>query len=57
MESGKIFKVRTDGSKLTKISDNRYDLINVIDGSIYASDEGKIFIIPSNGSKDPQLVE
>jgi hypothetical protein len=57
VESGKIFKVRTDGSKLTKISDNRYDLINVIDGSIYASDEDKIFKIPSNGSKDPQLVE
>jgi hypothetical protein len=57
VESGKIFKVRTDGSKLTKISDNRYDLINVINGSIYASDEDKIFKIPSNGSKDPQLVE
>ncbi len=54
--TGKIFKIRTDGRNLTKITDDRYVLLYILHDTIYAYDNNQLFRIRTDGT-DRQLVD
>ena len=53
--AGELYKIKTDGTERTKVSDDSLSLINVVGDWIYYITQGKIFKIKTDGTGKTKL--